>query len=167
MVGLAFAYLGLQRGQHHHDLPVGRAGGGHGHQRAALAAWRPPSCPFCIFNFFFTVPLFTLHFSDKSYLATFLVMFLVAFLSRPPLTTRIKRQARLTSPAGLPHPGASGGQPDPPEGGGAGRPFWRPWRYNCASCWSDGPVLPGAARRHPGPAPVLPRGAHRGHQAHT
>ena len=27
---------GLQRGQHHHDLPVGRAGGGHGHQRAAL-----------------------------------------------------------------------------------------------------------------------------------
>jgi len=49
-----------------------------------------------IFNFFFTVPLFTLHFNDKSYLATFLVMFLVAFLSSS-LTTRIKRQARLAS----------------------------------------------------------------------
>ena len=36
MVGLALRLSGLQRGQHHHDLPVGRAGGGHGHQRAAL-----------------------------------------------------------------------------------------------------------------------------------
>ena len=71
---------GLQRGQHHHDLPVGRAGGGHGHQRAALYL-AASILSILIFNFFFTVPLFTLHFNDKSYLATFLVMFLVAFLS--------------------------------------------------------------------------------------
>ena len=30
---------------------------------------------------------------------------------------------------------------------------------------ADGPVLPGAARRHPGPAPVLPCGAHCGHRS--
>lgn len=44
-----------------------------------------------IFNFFFTNPYFTLR-SDPSYIATFLVMFVVALLSSS-LTTRIKRQA--------------------------------------------------------------------------
>ena len=44
-----------------------------------------------IFNFFFTYPYFTLM-SDPSYPATFVVMFVVAFLSSS-LTTRIKRQA--------------------------------------------------------------------------
>ncbi len=44
-----------------------------------------------IFNFFFTYPYFTL-LSDPGYIATFGVMFLVAFLSST-LTIRVKRQA--------------------------------------------------------------------------
>ncbi len=44
-----------------------------------------------IFNFFFTYPYFTL-FSEPGYVATFLVMFLVAVLGSS-LTSRVKRQA--------------------------------------------------------------------------
>ena len=44
-----------------------------------------------IFNFFFTYPYFSL-ISDPSYLATFAVMFIVAFLGSS-LTTRVKQQA--------------------------------------------------------------------------
>ena len=48
-----------------------------------------------IFNFFFTHPYFTFM-SDPSYIATFGVMFVVAFLGSS-LTTRMKRQARLNA----------------------------------------------------------------------
>ncbi|MGE4352747.1 MAG: DUF4118 domain-containing protein [Oscillospiraceae bacterium] len=44
-----------------------------------------------IFNFFFTLPYFTFM-SDPNYVATFGIMFIVAFISSS-LTTRIKRQA--------------------------------------------------------------------------
>ena len=44
-----------------------------------------------IFNFFFTLPYFTFM-SDPSYIATFGIMFIVAFISSS-LTTRVKRQA--------------------------------------------------------------------------
>lgn len=48
-----------------------------------------------IFNFFFTVPRFTLR-SDPSYLATFTIMFLVALLSTS-LTVRVKTQAKMNA----------------------------------------------------------------------
>lgn len=46
-----------------------------------------------MFNFFFTVPRFTLSAYDTGYPATFLIMFIVAFLSSS-LAVRIQRQAR-------------------------------------------------------------------------
>lgn len=48
-----------------------------------------------IFNFFFTVPYFTLR-SDPSYIATFGIMFLVALLSSS-LTIRVKTQAKMNA----------------------------------------------------------------------
>ena len=48
-----------------------------------------------IFNFFFTVPYFTLH-SDPNYIATFGIMFLVALLSSS-LTIRVKTQAKMNA----------------------------------------------------------------------
>ena len=95
MVGLAFAYLDFSEANiimiyQLGVLVVAMVTSGRLYSLAASIL------SILIFNFFFTVPLFTLHFNDKSYLATFLVMFLVAFLSSS-LTTRIKRQARLAS----------------------------------------------------------------------
>ena len=46
-----------------------------------------------LFNFFFTVPRFTLLAYDKEYPMTFLIMFLVAFLASS-LTVRLKEQAK-------------------------------------------------------------------------
>ena len=46
-----------------------------------------------LFNFFFTVPRYTLHAYDAGYPATFLIMFVSAFLTSS-LTVRIKRQAK-------------------------------------------------------------------------
>lgn len=48
------------------------------------------------FNFFFTVPRFSLRAFDPNYLVTFLVMFLASFLSCS-LATRVKRQAKQSS----------------------------------------------------------------------
>ena len=48
-----------------------------------------------IFNFFFTAPYFSL-FADPSHIATFVIMFVAAFLISS-LTTRIKRQTILTA----------------------------------------------------------------------
>ena len=48
-----------------------------------------------LFNFFFTVPYFTLR-SDPSYIATFGIMFLVALLSTS-LTIRVKTQAKMNA----------------------------------------------------------------------
>ena len=62
-----------------------------GHSYSLLASL----CSVFIFNYFFTYPYFTLM-SDPSYIATFGVMFVVAFLGSS-LTTRMKRQARLNA----------------------------------------------------------------------
>lgn len=91
MVGLAFAYLDFSEANiimiyQLGVLVVAMVTSGRLYSLAASIL------SILIFNFFFTVPLFTFHFNDKSYLATFLV----AFLSSS-LTTRIKRQARLAS----------------------------------------------------------------------
>lgn len=48
-----------------------------------------------VFNFFFTEPRFSL-FADPSHIATFVVMFIAAFIISS-LTVRIKRQSRLTA----------------------------------------------------------------------
>lgn len=50
------------------------------------------------FNFFFTVPRFTLLASDKDYPITFLIMFLVAFLASS-LTVRLKEHAKESAKA--------------------------------------------------------------------
>lgn len=46
-----------------------------------------------VFNFFFTVPRFTLQFDDPGYWVTFAIMFMVALMSGS-LATRLKRSAR-------------------------------------------------------------------------
>ena len=59
-------------------------------------------------------------------------------------------------PAGLPHPRCFWRQPDPPEGGGPGGHSGGHGGTTAQAAGADGPVLPGAAQRHPGPAPVFP-----------
>lgn len=51
-----------------------------------------------IFNFFFTVPRFTFHFSDPNYLVTFSIMFMVALLTGS-LATRLKDNAKQSAGA--------------------------------------------------------------------
>lgn len=163
MVGLAFAYLDFSEANiimiyQLGVLVVAMVTSGRLYSLAASIL------SILIFNFFFTVPLFTLHFNDKSYLATFLVMFLVAFLSSS-LTTRIKRQARLASrqayrtqvllEASQTLQKAEGQEAILEAHGGT----------TAQAAGADGPVLPGAARRGTlGQPRVLPRGAHRGHR---
>ena len=51
-----------------------------------------------VFNFFFTVPRFTFHFSDPNYLVTFPIMFMVALLTGS-LATRLKDNAKQSAGA--------------------------------------------------------------------
>ena len=51
-----------------------------------------------VFNFFFTVPRFTFHFSDPNYLVTFPIMFMVALLTGS-LATRLKDSAKQSANA--------------------------------------------------------------------
>lgn len=46
-----------------------------------------------VFNFFFTVPRFTFHFDDSSYIVTFMLMFMIALLTGS-LATKLKDNAR-------------------------------------------------------------------------
>lgn len=162
MVGLAFAYLDFSEANiimiyQLGVLVVAMVTSGRLYSLAASIL------SILIFNFFFTVPLFTLHFNDKSYLATFLVMFLVAFLSSS-LTTRIKRQARLASrqayrtqvllEASQTLQKAEGQEAILEAHGGT----------TAQAAGADGPVLPVLPDGTLGQPRVLPRGAHRGHQ---
>ena len=49
-----------------------------------------------LFNFFFTVPRFTLQFNDPGYAVTFAIMFAASFITST-LTVRAQRQARQSS----------------------------------------------------------------------
>lgn len=51
-----------------------------------------------VFNFFFTVPRFTLHFNDPGYLVTFAIMFLASILTGS-LASRLKQNARQSARA--------------------------------------------------------------------
>lgn len=51
-----------------------------------------------VFNFFFTVPRFTFHFSNPNYLVTFSIMFMVALLTGS-LATRLKNNAKQSANA--------------------------------------------------------------------
>ena len=51
-----------------------------------------------LFNFFFTIPRFTLHFNDPDYLLTFMIMFIVAFLTGS-LALKLQDNARQSARA--------------------------------------------------------------------
>ncbi len=87
-----------------------------------------------VYNFFLTVPRFTLLAYDPGYPLTFAVM-LVASLVTSSLTLRVKSQARQAAQKAYRTQVLLETSQSSRRQRGR-RPYWTPRRGNCASCWS-------------------------------